>query len=80
MAPTFAVYFKFIYHETDNENNKNGLFLWSWVNSFTLKSVLQERILRGRVQGLRNPDPEMTCGFLIQLYTKSAVSFDMYFQ
>ena len=22
MAPTFAVYFKFIYHETDNENNK----------------------------------------------------------
>ena len=22
MAPTFAVYFKSIYHETDNENNK----------------------------------------------------------
>ena len=22
MAPTFAIYFKFIYHETGNENNK----------------------------------------------------------
>ena len=34
----------------------------------------------GEVCGVCAPLPEMTRDFLIQLYTKSAVSFDTYFQ
>ena len=55
MAPTFAVYFKFIYHETDNENNKKRpLFMvLGWL--FHSKKRLTGADLKGEGAGVAQP-------------------------
>ena len=40
MAPTFAIYFKFIYLETDNENNKKRSHFMAFGQLFHSKKRL----------------------------------------
>ena len=55
MAPRFAIYFKFIYHETDNENNeKRPLFMVSG-QLFHSKKRLTEADLKGEGAGVAQP-------------------------
>ena len=64
MAPTFAIYFKFIYHETDNENNKKTASFYGLLSTLSLSTESYRGGSRG--ERVAHP-PELTFGFLIQL-------------
>ena len=68
IAPTFAIYFKFIYHETDNKSNKKRPLFMVFGELFNSKKRLTRADLGGGCGGSA-PPPEMTCGFLIRSYT-----------
>ena len=68
ISPTFARYFKFIYHKTDDENNKKRPLFMVFGQLFHSKQRVTRADLGGGSTGSA-PPPEMTCGFLIQSYT-----------
>ena len=52
MAPTFAIYFKFIYYETDNENNEKRPLFMVLGQLFHSKKRLTEADFKGEGAGV----------------------------